>query len=88
MENPQAAPLENPQAAPLENPQPASDFVSKRLFGVIPNYRADQTEELYKPITIAEKYKIARNDSFDWPNFPLLAGYALEAQVASGVLQT
>ena len=23
-------------------------------------------------------------DSFDWPNFPLLAGYALESQVAAG----
>lgn len=64
--------------------QPELDPVSKRLFGVIPNYRADQAADAYKPLTTAEKYKIAQGDSFDWPNFPLLAGYALQAQVTSG----
>jgi hypothetical protein len=67
----------------VEVTQPELDPVSKRLFGVIPNYRADQYTETYKPLTLAEKYKIARNDSFDWPNFPLLAGYALQSQVAA-----
>jgi len=62
----------------------STDKVSKRLFGVIPNYRADQMQMHYTPISTAEKFKIARSDSFDWPNFFLLAGYALQSQVAAG----
>jgi hypothetical protein len=58
--------------------------VSKRLFGVIPNYRADQYTAQYVPIATAGKFAIARSDSFDWPNYFLLAGYALQAQVAAG----
>lgn len=56
----------------------------KRLFGVIPNYRADQLQESYKPLSTHEKFKIARSDSFDWPNYLLLAGYAVQSQVAAG----
>ena len=40
--------------------------------------------ETYKPLTTAEKFHIARSDSFDWPNYFLLAGIALESQVAAG----
>jgi len=64
------------------NPQPGT--VDKRLFGVIPNYRADQAQAVYKPLTTHEKFLIARSDSFDWPNYFLLAGYALQSQIASG----
>lgn len=71
-----------PSAAKIASPE--MDPVSKRLFGVIPNHRADQATDTYQPLTLAEKYKIARDDSFDWPNFPLLAGYTLQAQVAAG----
>jgi hypothetical protein len=60
------------------------DSANKRLFGVIPNYRAGEVQPSYTPITTAEKYRIARSDSFDWPNYFLLAGYALQSQVASG----
>jgi hypothetical protein len=65
-------------------PEPQQDPVSKRLFGVIPNYRASETLQSYKPLTTAEKYHMAFSDSFDWPNFFLLGGYALESQVAAG----
>ncbi len=66
-------------------PVPATpETVSKRLFGVIPNYRADQLQATYTPISTAGKFAIARSDSFDWPNYFLLAGYALQAQVAAG----
>ena len=51
---------------------------------MIPNYRADQNSDTYQPLTVAEKFKIAREDSFDWPNYFLLVGYALQAQVAAG----
>ncbi len=72
------------EIAPVETPQDAAEPVSKRLFGIIPNYRADQVSDIYKPLTTAEKYRIARSDSFDWPNYFLLAGFALQSQVAAG----
>jgi hypothetical protein len=77
---------ETAEPAVIEALEPAPEplTVSKRLFGVIPNYRAGQTSGSYTPLTTAEKLRIARNDSFDWPNYFLLAGYALQSQVASG----
>src|ERR1019366_6467268 len=71
-----------PPSIPIATPE--IDPVSKRLFGFIPDYQADQKTGVYKPLTTAEKYKIARDNSFDWPNFPLLVGYALQAEVAAG----
>jgi hypothetical protein len=59
------------------------DEPPKRLFGVIPNNRADQLQAVYQPISTHEKFEIARKDSFDWPNYLLLAGYALQSQVAA-----
>jgi hypothetical protein len=56
----------------------------KRLFGFIPNYRADQFQKTYKPLSVREKFQIAHSDSFDWPNYFLLAGFALQSQIASG----
>lgn len=56
----------------------------RRMFGVIPNYRASQHMADYKPLTTREKYTIARKDSFDWPNFPILFGYAVQNQIAAG----
>ena len=56
----------------------------RRMFGIIPNYRASQFVGDYKPLTTREKFTLARRDSFDWPNFPLLAGYAIQSQVAAG----
>src|SRR5579872_491890 len=73
-----------PEIAPLESALPDPEPVSTRLFGVIPNYRASETLETYKPLTTAEKYHIAFQDSFDWPNFFLLAGYAAQSQIAAG----
>src|SRR5512141_258959 len=72
------------EIAPTENALPGPEPVSTRLFGVIPNYRASETLETYKPLTTAEKYHIAFEDSFDWPNFFLLAGYAAQSQVLAG----
>src|SRR5271167_3093923 len=47
------------EPAPLvESPQQTPDPVSKRLFGVIPNYRADQKLASYTPLTTSEKYHI------------------------------
>jgi hypothetical protein len=56
--------------------------VQKRLFGVIPNYRADQDSPDYHPLTVWEKFKIAEKDSFDWPNYFMTAGFAMQTQMA------
>lgn len=58
--------------------------VSKRLFGIIPNYKADQFQVDYKPLTMQQKFDIARSDSFDWPNYLLLMGFAAQSQMAAG----
>jgi hypothetical protein len=67
-----------------EKQQPTLGPVSKRLLGVVPNNRADQIRDTYTPLTTAEKFHIARSDSFDWPNYFLLAGLATESQLAAG----
>lgn len=92
-EQPHTSPENSAEALPVL-PEPKSravaplnlesEPVSKRLFGVIPDYHAAQYQAEYKPITAREKYAIARSDSFDWPNYFLLAGYALQSQVATG----
>jgi hypothetical protein len=71
------------EITPLESTLPDPEPVSTRLFGVIPNYRASEILETYKPLTTAEKYHMAFQDSFDWPNFLLLAGYAAQSQIAT-----
>jgi len=74
-----------PANAPMNlGNQSGTETVSKRLFGIIPNYKADQFQAQYTPISTAGKFAIARSDSFDWPNYFLLAGYALQSQVAAG----
>jgi hypothetical protein len=65
-------------------PAPESNVVPKRLFGIIPNYRADQNPDSYTPLTAAQKFHIAHSDTFDWPNYFLLAGLAMQEQVAAG----
>ncbi len=71
-----------PVASPVSNV--GNEIPAKRLFGVIPNYKADRYQDVYAPLTAKEKFTIARRDSFDWPNFFVLAGYAMQAQVAAG----
>jgi hypothetical protein len=55
----------------------------KRLFGIIPNYRTFPTLDNYKPITVKEKFKIARDDSFDRGTIVLAAAFAGEGQLTN-----
>ena len=74
----------SPEGALVAPAAPQPGTIDKRLFGVIPNYRAEQIQAVYTPISTREKFSIARSDSFDWPNYFLLVGYALQSQVAAG----
>jgi hypothetical protein len=55
----------------------------KRLFGIIPNYRTSAMPDPYTPISIEEKFKIARDDSFDRGTIALAAVFAGNAQLAN-----
>jgi hypothetical protein len=53
---------------------------TKRILGVIPNFRAVSTDEKLPPQTVKEKFMTATSDSFDYSSIfiPLaLAGYGL-----------
>lgn len=80
------------QPIPEEPPPPASTApqvtgkdtgkVQKRLFGIFPNYQAANSSQTYVHPSVSDKFKIARQNSFDWPNIFLNVGYALQTQVA------
>jgi hypothetical protein len=79
------APQDLPAEVPATNtaqPNGNTERVSKRLFGFIPNYRASDPLQAYVHPTVREKFKIARQNSFDWPVFFTTAGYALQNQVS------
>jgi hypothetical protein len=77
----QPAPVEHPQPSPVLPPKPVG-HAPKRLFGIFPNYKATDAQATYTHPTVKEKFKIARQNSFDWPNYFLNAGYAIQNQVA------
>ncbi len=56
---------------------------SKRLFGIIPNYRTSASLNPYVPLTTREKFKIASQDSFDRGTFVLAAAFAGESQLTN-----
>jgi hypothetical protein len=64
------------QAEPEEHP-------SKRIFGIIPNYRTAPTLKDYKPLTAGEKFKIASQDAFDRGSVALAAAFAGEGQLTN-----
>jgi len=56
--------------------------VSKRILGIIPNYRTAPSQAKYQPLTVEGKFKIAAEDSFDPGAFVLTGMIAGEAQFA------
>jgi hypothetical protein len=51
------------------NPEQSSRVSKNHIFWVIPNYRADESQAEFKPLTRAAKFKIALDDSFDTSAF-------------------
>jgi hypothetical protein len=81
----QPAPVDqtNPAAgptAPDKNPPPVE---SKRLFGIIPNYRTSPSLQNYEPLTTREKFKIASEDSFDRGTVGLALLFGGESQLTN-----
>lgn len=65
----------DPGATATTQPEPQS----KRLFGIIPNFRTSGSLAVYKPLTTKEKFKIATQDSFDRGTFILAGLFAAES---------
>ena len=53
----------------------------KRIFGVLPNYRTADGTQPYRPITVKQKFTIAKKDTFDYPSYVLAAAFAGISQV-------
>jgi hypothetical protein len=60
-----------------------ADVDSKRIFGIIPNFRTSPTLAEFKPITAKEKFKLAADDSFDRGTVILAALFAGQAQLTN-----
>jgi len=55
----------------------------KRIFGFIPNYRTSPSLVNYEPLSTAQKFKLATQDSFDRGTFILAAAFAGEGQLTN-----
>ena len=56
---------------------------SKRILGIIPNYRTSPGFADFEPLTAREKFKLATEDSFDRGTFALAGVFAGEAQLTN-----
>jgi hypothetical protein len=68
------------ESQPEGNPQPAE---SKRIFGIIPNYRTSPSLLHYTPLTVREKFTIARQDALDRGTVILGAAFGAESQLTN-----
>ena len=65
---------ENNNAVPSE---------SKRILGIIPNYRTSPSLQNYEPLTTREKFRIASEDAFDRGTVGLAAVFGGDAQLTN-----
>ena len=61
-----------------QNPNEPAEQESKRILGIIPNYRTSPSLKNYKPLTPKQKFTIARQDCFDRGTLVLAAAFAGE----------
>lgn len=67
----------DPQATQTRSARPPS---SKRIFGIVPNFRTVSTDEKLPPMSVKAKFTTAFQDSFDYSSIFIpaaLAGYSL-----------
>ena len=72
-----------PEAAQrsTDNHRPPQE--SKRILGIIPNYRTSPSLQNYEPLTNREKFKMASRDAFDRGTFAMAALFAGEGQLTN-----
>ena len=60
----------NPPGGSLKDPQPAAQGKqTKRILGIIPNFRSVSVDEKLPPIATHDKFKLMLEDSFDYSSF-------------------
>jgi len=62
------------EASSPQPPKPKEEH--KRILWIIPNYRTFPSLTNYQPLTTAEKFKIAQQDTLDRGTFAMAAGFA------------
>jgi hypothetical protein len=62
---------------------PAQAEQSKRILGLVPNYRTTPSLQNYRPLTPSEKFKLASEDAFDRGTFALAVIFAADAQLTN-----
>lgn len=70
--------------AASSNTQAPPEPESKRLFGIVPNYRTSASLDNYQPIGAGEKFKLASEDAFDRGTVALAALFGAQSQLADG----
>ena len=63
-----------------QNPVPTRDPQTKRILGIIPNFRSVSTDEKLPPMSVKQKFLTATDDSFDYSSIFIpaaLAGYSM-----------
>ena len=61
----------------------SSQVESKRIFGIVPNFRTSPSLKNYEPLPISGKFKIAAQDAFDRGTIALAALFAGESQLTN-----
>lgn len=64
-------------------PSEAPPSESKRILGIIPNYRTSPSLQGYKPLTRSEKFKVASEDALDRGTFAEAALFGGEGQLTN-----
>jgi hypothetical protein len=72
-----------PGVAQTEEHHDAPPLESKRILGIIPNYRTSPSLQNYEPLTTREKFKIASQDAFDRGTVGLAALFGAEGQLTN-----
>jgi hypothetical protein len=70
------------RAASAQSTAPSPPEESKRIWGIIPNYRTSPDLTDYTPLTSAQKFDIAKQDMFDRGTFALALIFGAQAQLA------
>jgi hypothetical protein len=70
----QTSPPASPQ--PPDNPNDQQGRQTKRILGIIPNYRAVSANTQLAPLSFREKFWLATQDTFDYSDFILVGGLA------------
>ncbi len=69
-----------PKPVPQNSTPDAPPQQTKRILGIVPNFRAVSTDVKLPPMTVKEKFMTATSDSFDYSSIfipAVLAGYSL-----------